>query len=229
MKLRAFALLAALMPVVSADDEECAALENEADYRGDVSKTVDGVACVNWWEEEYDRWPEGGLYANSCRNPDDDPLGAWCFTSDSLDGPGQWGYCDVPKCKMCADLPDESDYRGPISVTTDKDKRDCLKWWAGTSGGTKDNNFCRNPNNNPDGAWCVTAGDTFRHCEVPKCSSSSSSAKSASLAIIVPVVVAAVLLLFAVPYLTRKRRVNARQPHRASSMPDVGMETQAEA
>ena len=65
-------------------------------------------------------------------------------------------------------------------------------------------------------------------------SSSSNSGgqvvSSSSLAIIIPVVVAAVLLVAAVLYLVRKRRVAARQPHRASSMPmPAGEEVQAEA
>ena len=60
-------------------------------------------------------------------------------------------------------------------------------------------------------------------------SGSSNSGGTASLAIIIPVVVAAVLLLAAILFLVRKRLVAARQPHRESSMPNVGDEAEAEA
>ena len=32
---------------------------------------------------------------NFCRNPDNKPLGPWCYTSMSRD----WQYCDVPYCQ----------------------------------------------------------------------------------------------------------------------------------
>ena len=66
--------------------------------------------------------------------------------------------------------------------------------------------------------------------KIPSSKSGGQVVSSSSLAIIVPVVVAAVLLVAAVLYLVRKRRVAARQPHRASSMPmPAGEEVQAEA
>ena len=67
-------------------------------------------------------------------------------------------------------------------------------------------------------------------CDICPGSSGNSRSSNASLSIIIPVVVAAVLLVAAVLYLVRKRRVAARQPHRASSMPmAAGEEVQAEA
>ena len=41
--------------------------------------------------------PEGNFAAaeNYCRNPDNEPGGPWCYTTDP---DKRWEYCDVPVC-----------------------------------------------------------------------------------------------------------------------------------
>jgi Leucine-rich repeat (LRR) protein len=87
---------------------------NQADYRGSVNTTVNGV-CIKWDDENLNTWwnssfessifqeyPDSGLEENYCRNPDNDPRGPWCFTEPNMadDGTGYWvaDYCDVSVC-----------------------------------------------------------------------------------------------------------------------------------
>ncbi len=75
----------------------------QSDYRGDISTTVGGYTCQNWESQTPHRhsrtaanYPDKGLGAhNYCRNPDGEPGGAWCYTTDPVK---RWGYCDVPSC-----------------------------------------------------------------------------------------------------------------------------------
>ncbi len=76
----------------------------QADYRGDdISTTVGGYTCQKWTEQSphsHSRtpanYPDKGLgNHNYCRNPDNEPAGAWCYTTDSGK---RWDYCDVPSC-----------------------------------------------------------------------------------------------------------------------------------
>ena len=62
-----------------------------SDYTGDVSLTASGKTCQRWDRQHphpHDRpeWPH-----NKCRNPDNAPHGAWCYTTDSQ---SRWEYCD---------------------------------------------------------------------------------------------------------------------------------------
>ena len=74
------------------------------------------------------------------------------------------------------------DYRGRAAETVDGDA--CLKWTEGYGGEWADDvahmahyvvehNFCRNPNDDPNGVWCTTStnSDTssIGYCNVPKC------------------------------------------------------------
>mmetsp|Transcript_19840 Transcript_19840/g.28257 ORF Transcript_19840/g.28257 Transcript_19840/m.28257 type:complete len:559 (-) Transcript_19840:81-1757(-) len=86
------------------DPETCgcdSVLQN--DYRGDIAVTETGRTCQKWTEQSphshsrtVANYPDKGLGAhNYCRNPDGEPGGAWCYTTD----PGKrWDYCDVPSC-----------------------------------------------------------------------------------------------------------------------------------
>lgn len=74
-------------------------------YVGHTSVTVSGGKCQAWTSQsphshsfdQDDMFPDSSAAAalNYCRNPDDDPAGLWCYTTD----PGKrWEYCDVPSC-----------------------------------------------------------------------------------------------------------------------------------
>ena len=70
------------------------------DYRGNVSQTISGKTCQKWTSQlphEHDRTPSNrpgkGLGDhNYCRNPDNEPLGPWCYTTDP---DSRWEYCNV--------------------------------------------------------------------------------------------------------------------------------------
>jgi hypothetical protein len=74
------------------------------DYRGTINSTHSGLTCQSWsaqWPNEHSmtsaQYPTSGLgNHNYCRNPNNQPGGAWCYTSNT-DIP--WEYCDVPVCK----------------------------------------------------------------------------------------------------------------------------------
>jgi len=57
----------------------CASVD-EADYRGTISETANGVECVRWGDWFEESFPDAGIVNNYCRNPDNKGR-AWCWTS----------------------------------------------------------------------------------------------------------------------------------------------------
>ena len=160
----------------------------QKDYRGEIAVTVSGFECMNWREQSphaHSRteanYPNTGLGDhNFCRNPDNEPGGTWCYTTN----PDQrWDYCPVPKCSDpevdCYDGM-QKDYRGPLQVS--KSGKKCQKWTVQSpqahtrtpanypDTGLGDHNYCRNPDN-ADQAWCYTTdpGTRWEYCNVRKC------------------------------------------------------------
>lgn len=76
---------------------------NGATYRGPTSITVSGVTCQAWSAQSPhshsgftpESHPDKGLEGNSCRNPDNDVNGPWCYTTDTNK---KWDYCQIPDC-----------------------------------------------------------------------------------------------------------------------------------
>ena len=73
----------------------------QADYRGTIAETVDGLTCQAWEAQvphshtrTPENYPHSDLKENYCRNPDGEPS-AWCYTTDPNK---RWDYCDVPDC-----------------------------------------------------------------------------------------------------------------------------------
>nr|XP_054750718.1 plasminogen-like [Lytechinus pictus] len=78
---------------------ECYAMVNGSDYRGEVSITYSNKTCQNWTSQQphsHTRTPvnysDAGLGDhNFCRNPDGEEY-AWCYTMSPL---SRWEYCDI--------------------------------------------------------------------------------------------------------------------------------------
>ncbi|KAK2148431.1 hypothetical protein LSH36_498g02008 [Paralvinella palmiformis] len=120
--------------------------------------------------------------ANFCRNPDKKPgSGPWCFTMDS---DVVWESCGVPFCndKHCKPTHLGTTYKGTRSRTASG--HICHQWNATVPyrhGFTaKDfpddslsdaNNYCRNPDDDPDGPWCYTIDPNIGRetCAIPLC------------------------------------------------------------
>mmetsp|Transcript_28957 Transcript_28957/g.43737 ORF Transcript_28957/g.43737 Transcript_28957/m.43737 type:complete len:611 (+) Transcript_28957:85-1917(+) len=80
----------------------------QKDYRGTINyvttdDTNNTVECQAWDSQfphthsrTNDNYPGTGLEGNNyCRNPDNEPGGAWCYTTDPN---RRWAYCNVPSC-----------------------------------------------------------------------------------------------------------------------------------
>ncbi|XP_049613820.1 plasminogen [Syngnathus scovelli] len=76
---------------------------NGATYRGTTSITIMGVTCQAWNAQTPhlhnsftpETHPHEGLDGNSCRNPDNDANGPWCYTTDRNK---KWDYCQIADC-----------------------------------------------------------------------------------------------------------------------------------
>uniref|UniRef100_A0A3B4F895 Plasminogen n=1 Tax=Pundamilia nyererei TaxID=303518 RepID=A0A3B4F895_9CICH len=76
---------------------------NGATYRGPTSVTANGVTCQAWSSQSPhshisftpETHPTKGLDGNSCRNPDNDIIGPWCYTTDR---DRIWEHCQIPDC-----------------------------------------------------------------------------------------------------------------------------------
>lgn len=88
------------IPLISATT--CYSLPDASDYRGTINVTQSGRPCQEWSlqtpvEHSYlpDQYPEAGIQPNdnSCRNPDNKPGGAWCYSSDG-ESPA-WEFCNL--------------------------------------------------------------------------------------------------------------------------------------
>ncbi|XP_035661699.1 uncharacterized protein LOC118405953 [Branchiostoma floridae] len=172
------------MTDATATPEEDCLIGDGTSYRGTVSVTESGRTCQHWDSQiphGHDRtpanYPSSGLEQNYCRNPDGEPSGVWCYTTDPTQ---RWEYCDVPACSDCL-IGDGTSYRGTVSVT--ESGRTCQHWDSQIPHGHDrtpanypssglEQNYCRNPDGEPFGVWCYTTDPDQRweYCDVPACS-----------------------------------------------------------
>ncbi|XP_069463802.1 plasminogen [Ambystoma mexicanum] len=163
---------------------------NGVEYRGTESKTAKGVPCQTWSSSTPhvpnitpEKYPNAGLEFNYCRNPDSDPKGPWCYTTDpSL----RFDYCSISECEEdCMHCSGEN-YKGTVSKTVSG--YDCQHWDMQTphSHGYKPEilpekdlrmNYCRNPDGEPR-PWCFTTNPAKRweFCSIPRCATKPHSA-----------------------------------------------------
>ena len=85
-------------PVDECNESISGKIENG--YRGCQTKTKNGRTCQKWTSQfhKHTRTPENPKFAgkgigdhNYCRNPDGEPHGIWCYTTDPKE---RWEYCD---------------------------------------------------------------------------------------------------------------------------------------
>ncbi|XP_075044287.1 prothrombin [Mixophyes fleayi] len=172
-------------------------------YIGNISVTRSGRVC-QYWSSNFPHktkinpisHPNKTLNENYCRNPDDNPLGPWCYTKDP-EKPRE--ECAVPICgkkgttvepivlqvEKAEDTPCEMNrglqYQGTLAVTVSG--LPCLPWNSpkievqSRKGFLKDvvlkENYCRNPDGDDEGVWCFVSHPnvTFEYCKLNYCDS----------------------------------------------------------
>ena len=96
--------------------DECYNEPDGTDYRGTVSETEDGDACLVWDHKTGLKWARDLGGHNYCRNPEvlnsdeppvKEPRGErpWCFRADEFarNDDKRWGYCDVQEASKAKD------------------------------------------------------------------------------------------------------------------------------
>ena len=120
-----------------------------------LTKTVSGHVCQAWDSQRPHRHRYGSVGShNFCRNPDNEPFGLWCYTTNPK---VRWELCtsEVRGYKMT----EEEKKTEFVSKTVSG--RTCQLWnvqWPHKHGYgyTGNHNYCRNPSNRSSGSWCYT-------------------------------------------------------------------------
>ncbi|XP_016532822.1 hepatocyte growth factor a isoform X1 [Poecilia formosa] len=158
-------------------------------YRGRRSWTKSNITCQAWSDNNInehtfypDRYPKQDLRENFCRNPNNDPGGPWCYTTDPNVRAEE---CGIPQCSqdVCMRCNGE-DYRGKVDQT--ESGKECQRWdskwphehpFQPKKYRDKDlrDNYCRNPNNRLR-PWCHTMDPRtpWEYCNITMCDSDHS-------------------------------------------------------
>ncbi|XP_055132871.1 hepatocyte growth factor-like protein isoform X6 [Symphalangus syndactylus] len=104
-------------------------MNNGVGYRGTMATTVGGLPCQAWShkfpnDHKYTPTLRNGLEENFCRNPDGDPGGPWCYTTDPA---VRFQSCGIKSCREAACVwCNGEDYRGAVDRT--ESGRECQRW-----------------------------------------------------------------------------------------------------
>ncbi|XP_011889118.1 PREDICTED: hepatocyte growth factor-like protein isoform X2 [Cercocebus atys] len=159
-------------------------MDNGVGYRGTVATTVDGLPCQAWShkfpnDHRYTPTLRNGLEENFCRNPDGDPGGPWCYTTNPA---VRFQSCGIKSCREAACVwCNGEDYRGAVDRT--ESGRECQRWdlqhphqhpfepGKFLDQGL-DDNYCRNPDGS-ERPWCYTTDPQLERefCDLPRCGS----------------------------------------------------------
>uniref|UniRef100_A0A673BG26 Hepatocyte growth factor a n=1 Tax=Sphaeramia orbicularis TaxID=375764 RepID=A0A673BG26_9TELE len=99
-------------------------------YRGRRSWTKSNITCQAWSDNNInehtfypDRYPVQDLRENFCRNPNNDPGGPWCYTTDPNVRAEE---CGIPQCSEVCMTCNGEDYRGKMDQT--ESGKECQRW-----------------------------------------------------------------------------------------------------
>ncbi|GCC37580.1 hypothetical protein chiPu_0016084 [Chiloscyllium punctatum] len=152
-------------------------------YKGNASITMSGRSCQSWSSNfphkptyNPDTHSQYNLINNYCRNPNDSNVAPWCYTKDPR---VKLEQCYIPQCgeelpplstkppvSVGSCVPNQGvHYRGTQNVT--RHGKQCQAWNSQHPhkhnftkeemiSANLEENYCRNPDEDEDGAWCFT-------------------------------------------------------------------------
>ncbi|CAG5927518.1 unnamed protein product [Menidia menidia] len=155
-------------------------------YRGRRYWTKSNITCQAWSDNNInehtfypERYPGQDLRENFCRNPNNDPGGPWCYTTDPNVRSEECGItqCSEEVCMTC----NGEDYQGKVDHT--ESGKECQRWDSVRphkhhfqpkkyrEKHLKDN-YCRNPDNRLR-PWCYTMDPKtpWEYCNITVCDS----------------------------------------------------------
>ncbi|GAB5568075.1 hepatocyte growth factor-like protein isoform X2 [Prionailurus iriomotensis] len=157
-------------------------MDNGVKYRGTVAITTGGLPCQRWNhrfpnDHKYTPTLGNGLEENFCRNPDGDPGGPWCYTTDPA---VRFQTCGIKSCREAACVwCNGEEYRGAVDRT--ESGRECQRWDLQRPHAHPfepgkfldkylDDNYCRNPDGS-ERPWCYTTDPKVERefCDLPRC------------------------------------------------------------
>nr|XP_012626756.1 hepatocyte growth factor-like protein isoform X3 [Microcebus murinus] len=159
-------------------------MDNGVRYRGTIAMTASGLPCQRWShkfpnDHKYTPTLRNGLEENFCRNPDGDPGGPWCYTTDPA---VRFQSCGIKSCREATCIwCNGEDYRGAVDHT--ESGRECQRWDLQRPHQHPfepgkfldqglDDNYCRNPDGS-ERPWCYTMDPQIKRefCDLPRCGS----------------------------------------------------------
>ncbi|MBZ3877332.1 Hepatocyte growth factor-like protein [Sciurus carolinensis] len=167
-------------------------MDNGVGYRGTVATTAGGLPCQIWRhrfpnDHKYTPTLANGLEENFCRNPDGDPRGPWCYTTNPA---VRFQSCGIKSCQEAACIwCNGEDYRGAVDRT--ESGRECQRWDLQHPHSHPfepgkfpdqglDDNYCRNPDGS-ERPWCYTTDPQLERefCDLPRCRSEAQLSREA--------------------------------------------------